>query len=102
MRSALRLIPRQPIRPVKSNLARSFTTGSTLRLKEDKSQDPQEIEQAKQEQLKTGKKKEELESQSETGVKADREKVHDHSEHMKDLQKQTAQQTQKEHPHGKS
>jgi hypothetical protein len=44
-------------------------------LKEDKQQTPQEIEKAKQEQLKDGKKKEELESASETGVKADREQT---------------------------
>lgn len=82
--------------------SRPLSYSRPLALKEDKVQDPQEIEKAKQEQLKDGKKKQELESASETGVKADREKVNDHKSHMEDLQKETAQQKEQEHPQGKS
>jgi hypothetical protein len=71
-------------------------------LKEDKEQSPQELEKAKQEQMKGGKKSSELESASEADVKADRQNVKDHDKHMEDLQKQTAQQKEKEHPAGKA
>jgi len=100
MRLALRLIPEQTFRATPSAV-RPFSSARALKLKEDKRQNPQEIEQAKQEQMKSGKQKEELQSQSETGIQADREKVHDHEEHKEDLQKATAQQVQKEHPEAK-
>ena len=50
---------------------RNFSYAPQMRLKEDKEQSAQEIEKAKNEQLKTGQKKEELESASESAVKAD-------------------------------
>jgi hypothetical protein len=71
-------------------------------LKEDKEQSGQDLEKAKQEQFKSGDKRRELESNSEAGVKADRQNVKDHDKHMEDLQKQTAQQKEKEHPAGKA
>ena len=61
-----------------------------------------QVERAKQEQMKKGEWKEELASQSETGVKADQEHVRDHDEHIDKLQKQTAQKKEEEHPQGKS
>ena len=73
-----------------------------MRLKEDKPQTSEEIEAAKQEQLKTGKRKEELESASESVVGADRQEVGNHDDHIKELQQEGAKQKQKEHPEGKS
>lgn len=73
-----------------------------MNLKEDKPQTPEEVEAAKQEQLKTGKRKEELESASESVVGADREEVGNHDDHIKELQQESAKEKQKEHPEGKS
>jgi hypothetical protein len=72
-----RLVARQSPRQFLRSQApsRPLSYSRPLALKEDKQQTPQEIEKAKQEQLKDGKKKEELESASETGVKADREQT---------------------------
>nr|POE75504.1 hypothetical protein CFP56_53616 [Quercus suber] len=77
---------------------RHFTTTPLLRLKEDKSQKPDEIEKAKQEQMRTGERKRELESHSEESVKAEQEhgKVEDHDEHIEDLQKETAGKSEAE------
>ncbi|EMC99682.1 hypothetical protein BAUCODRAFT_58698, partial [Baudoinia panamericana UAMH 10762] len=74
---------------------RSFRTAQQLRLKEDKHQDPEELDRIKHEQVKKQEKgeghwHEELASGSESALKAEREKVHDHDEHMEDLQKETA------------
>lgn len=94
----------QPLRRtlVQTSPTRTFVSAQRLRLKEDADRGPEEIEAAKQEQLKTGKRKGELESQSEAAVGADQQKVDDHGKHMEDLQKQTANQKQSEHPAGKS
>ncbi|CAK3958330.1 Hypothetical predicted protein [Lecanosticta acicola] len=109
-----RIIPRpQPLRRVVGVVApsapttttttrRAFTSTPRFRLKEDTPQSAEEIEAAKQEQLKTGRRKGELKSQSEAAVGADQQKVRDHGEHMADLQEQTAKQKQEEHPQGKS
>lgn len=77
---------------------RTFTTTPFLRLKEDKAQDPDEIEKAKQEQLRSGERKRELESHSEESVKAEQEhgKIDDHEEHIEDLQKETAANSEAE------
>ncbi|KAF2172819.1 hypothetical protein M409DRAFT_49345 [Zasmidium cellare ATCC 36951] len=100
----LRVASRQPSRLIRFPLPATRPLSSTrqLRLKEDKNQSPEQIEQAKQEQLKSGKKKEELESQSESVVGADREEVKDHDQHIEQLQKEAAKQHQREHPEGKS
>ncbi|KAH9827806.1 hypothetical protein Tdes44962_MAKER02740 [Teratosphaeria destructans] len=87
-------------------VARPFTAAPRWQIKEDKDRSPEELERIKQEQLQKQKEgkghwHEELASQSESHVAADREEVHDHDEHMEDLQKQTAGQSEKEHPHGK-
>lgn len=75
---------------------RNFSYAPQMRLKEDKQQSAQEIEQAKKEQLKTGEKKEELESASETAIKADVS-----NKEPEQLQKETTAQAQKEHAEGK-
>ncbi|KAK3701752.1 hypothetical protein LTR37_015272 [Vermiconidia calcicola] len=96
MRPFIRVIPRQPVR-----LARPFSIARTLRLKEDVERNPEEVEQAKQDQLKDKEWKRELASGSEESVGADREHVKDDDKHMEELQKQTAQQTQENHPDAK-
>lgn len=99
-----RLVARQSSRQLLRSQApsRPLSYSKPLALREDKSQTPQEIEKAKQEQLKDGKKKQDLESSSETVVKADREQVSDHDSHIDKLQKETAQQKEQEHPQGKA
>ncbi|GIZ40534.1 hypothetical protein CKM354_000386800 [Cercospora kikuchii] len=74
---------------------RPLSSSPQLRLKEDKLQSPQEIEKAKQQQQ-DPKQREELESSSETVVKAEQ-----NSKSPEELQKETAQQAQKEHPKSK-
>ncbi|CAK1355744.1 hypothetical protein CB0940_00564 [Cercospora beticola] len=74
---------------------RPLSSSPQLRLKEDKPQSPQEIEKAKQQQQ-DPKQREELESSSETVVKAEQ-----NSKGPEELQKETAQQAQKEHPKAK-
>ncbi|QIX01430.1 hypothetical protein AMS68_006947 [Peltaster fructicola] len=64
-------------------------------------QSPEEVEKSKQEQLKKqeqgkGEWHEDLASSSETHVKADREEVKDHDDHIEKLQDETAKQAEKE------
>ncbi|CZT15573.1 uncharacterized protein RCC_01425 [Ramularia collo-cygni] len=99
-RAIARQSPRQFLRSHAPSRPLSYS--KPLALREEKLQSPQEIEKAKQEQLKDGKKKQDLESSSETVVKAEREEVSDHDSHMEKLQKETAQQKEKEHPQGKA
>lgn len=79
---------------------RFFTPATSFRVTKA-GQSPEEVEKAKQEQLKKqeqgkGEWHEELASNSESRVKADRENVQDHDEHIEDLQKKTAKQAEKE------
>jgi len=48
-----------------------------------------------------GGKSRELQSEGEEAVGADQEKVRDDKKHMEELQKETANESQKEHPEGK-
>ena len=99
------------VRPVTFRAAapayvRPFSQAQQLRLKEDSTKSPEETERIKQEQIQKQKEgkghwHEELASQSESHVAADRENVNDHSKHMEDLQKETAQKTQDNHPAAK-
>lgn len=80
---------------------RPLTTTPRLYLKEDADRSPEQIEQKKQEQLKKQEKgegewHESLGSQSESHVKADRQEVEDHDEHIEDLQKEGKEQSEKE------
>jgi hypothetical protein len=104
-RSAPRCINRSIV--VRQSPLRPFTAATTLRLKEDKAQDPHELDAKKHEQIqkqKEGKGEwhEELASGAESNIAADRQKVNDHDEHMEDLQKETAGQSEKNHPEGKA
>lgn len=99
MRSVFRVAPRQPLRLVLQSRTTSYRPLSTthqLRLKEDKPQSPEEIEDAKQKQHQSQSKREELESSSETAVRAEKD-----NKGPEELQKETAQKAQKEHPKAK-
>lgn len=106
MVSILRYAPRQALQPMQTLLRRAniraFTSGPSLRLKEDKHQDGHELEQAKQDQHHKDDARRELASASEERVHADKQDVKDHDKHMDDLQKQTAQKSEEEHPEGKA
>lgn len=85
---------------------RPFSQAQQLRLKEDANRSPEETERVKQEQLQKQKEgkghwHEELASSSESHIAADKENINDHDQHINDLQKETAQQTQQNHPAAK-
>ena len=109
MRNALSTTRARPIRIAPSQLQRSFTAHTRLYIKEDADRNPEELEQHKQDHLKKQEKGEgkwdrNLASAGEEGIRADHDtkNVGDHDEHMEDLQKQTAQKSEEEHPHGKA
>src|SRR4051794_28039590 len=99
MHSFLRLPARRTVaslssyKPLSSSLYRPLSGSTSLRLKEDqKDPSPEEAERIKQEQVKKAEKgeghwHEELASKGESDVKADRQQVRDHDEHMEELQK---------------
>jgi hypothetical protein len=79
---------------------RSFHLTPIRRLKEDGDRSPQELENKKQEQIDKQKRgegewHEGLASSGESNVKADQEKVHDHEDHIEDLQQETASDAEK-------
>jgi hypothetical protein len=85
---------------------RPFSQAQQLRLKEDANRSPEETERVKQEQLQKQKEgkghwHEELASSSESHIAADKQNIDNHDEHINDLQKETAQQTQQNHPSAK-
>ena len=88
------------LRPIPCSL-RPFSVRAPLRLNEDANHTPESAENLKQQQLKEqeqgkGKWHEGLGSASEGQVKADREEVDDHGEHMEELQDQGAKQAEEE------
>jgi hypothetical protein len=79
---------------------RTFTTTPRAFLNEVGNRSGEQLEQKKQEQLKKQEKgeghwHEELASQSEAKIAADKEHVKDHDKHMSDLQKETAKKGEK-------
>jgi predicted secreted protein len=85
---------------ISNSTHRAFTSTRFLRIKEDADRTPEQVEAAKQDQLKEqkegkGRWREDLASHGESNIAADKEKVHNHDEHMEDLQKQTAQKGEK-------
>ncbi|RMY22728.1 hypothetical protein D0866_11864 [Hortaea werneckii] len=77
--------------------SRAFSCTPQLRLKEDKEQTPEQVEKAKQEQMKGNKNaREELTSSSEAAVHADKEQPADKNSHIQEMQKQTADKSQQE------
>lgn len=92
------------MRPARTHLTlsahRTLSTTPRLFIKEDADRSPQEVENAKQEQLKEqqqgkGRWREDLASHGESNIAADKEKVNDHDSHMKDLQQETAKKGEK-------
>ncbi|KAF2192982.1 hypothetical protein K469DRAFT_693065 [Zopfia rhizophila CBS 207.26] len=87
-------------RPLQTlSLYRSLSSTPRRLLKEDADRSPEEIEKKKQEQLEKQKRgeghwHEELGSQSESHVKADREEVGDHGDHISKLQQQTKEKSE--------
>jgi predicted secreted protein len=72
---------------------RTLSTTPSLRIKEDANRSPEQLEKAKQEQLKEqkegkGRWREDLASHGESNIAADKEKVNDHDSHMKELQQE--------------
>ncbi|KAK5724485.1 hypothetical protein LTR15_004530 [Elasticomyces elasticus] len=109
MRPILRFASAKPTRTVfvQPTLSRPFTSARSLRLKEDGNRTPEELDAKKHEQIEKQKKgeghwHEDLASSSESHIAADKEKINDHDQHMEDLQKETAGQSEKDHPEGKA
>jgi hypothetical protein len=72
---------------------RTFTTTRPTLIKEGGNRTPAELEAAKQDQLKEqaegkGRWREDLASRGESNIKADKEEVQDHGEHIKELQEE--------------
>jgi predicted secreted protein len=72
---------------------RTFTSSRPTFIKEGGNRTPAELEAAKQDQLKEqaegkGRWREDLASRGESNIKADKEEVKDHGEHMKELQEE--------------
>ena len=84
-----------------STSIRPLSTTPAHLLKESGDRTPEELEAKKREQLAKQEKGEghwhsELGSNSEEHVKADREEVRDHDEHVKELQQETKKESEKE------
>lgn len=79
---------------------RTFTTARRMQIKEDADRTPEQVEKAKQEQLKEqkqgqGRWREDLASHGESNIAADKQKVNDHQSHIEDLKKETAKKGEK-------
>ncbi|KAF2269637.1 hypothetical protein CC78DRAFT_574500 [Lojkania enalia] len=83
-----------------TSLPRAISTTPRLLIKEDEDRSPEQIEKKKEDQLKAqergeGHWHEELASQAESKVAADRENVRDHESRMSKLQEQTKKKGEK-------
>lgn len=112
-------LPRALLRPLVNRPSVIPTSTTTTRLtprflsstprpqlKEDQQRSPEELEQTKQSQLDKQRRgeghwHEELASAGEANIAADRDQVHDHDEHMEDLQRETAGKAEREKQEGK-
>ncbi|KAE8825064.1 hypothetical protein HRS9122_10163 [Pyrenophora teres f. teres] len=92
------------MRPLRSSMMastrRAFATTPRMAIKEDADRTPEQVEQAKQEQLREqeqgkGRWREDLASHGESNIAADRQKVHDHDQHMKELQQEGKEKGEK-------
>jgi predicted secreted protein len=95
-----RSIFRAPTPLITTTSRRTFLTTPTLRIKEDADRTPEQLEAAKQDQLREqkegkGRWREDLASHGESNIAADKEKVHDHDAHMKELQQQGKEKSEK-------
>lgn len=90
---ALRPITRLPT-------IRTFTTSPMQRIKEDANRTPEQVEAAKQDQLREqkegkGRWREDLASHGESNIAADKQKVEDHGKHMEELQQEGKRKVEK-------
>lgn len=88
------------LRPLTTPVRRTFSTTWRLAIKEDANRTPEQVEQAKQEQLKEqkdgkGRWREDLASSGESNIAADKQKVNDHQSHIEELKKETAKKGEK-------
>jgi hypothetical protein len=95
----LRLFTRTPISRATAT-TRTFTTSPFLRIKEDADRTPEQVEAAKQDQLREqkegkGRWREDLASHGESNIAADKQNVEDHGEHMEELQKEGKEKGEK-------
>jgi hypothetical protein len=79
---------------------RTLHTTPARCIKEDGNRSPQELEDKKEEQVDKQRRgeghwDEDLASKGESNIKADKEEVDNHDEHMEDLQKHTADKSEK-------
>jgi len=98
-------LPKTLIRPLCLSLSRQgphryFQTSYALYIKEDAHRSPSELEAKKQESLNKqergqGKWDKDLASKGEENVKADRQDVDDHGEHIEELQREGAKKAEK-------
>jgi len=71
-----------------------------MTIKEDADRTPEQVEQAKQDQLREqeqgkGRWREDLASHGESNIAADRQQVNDHEQHMKELQQEGKEKGEK-------
>ena len=98
--SFLRIRPTILLRPTTRTPLRTLTTTPIQRIKEDADRSPEQVEQAKQDQLKEqkegkGRWREDLASTGESNIAADKEGVSNHDEHMKELQQEGKEKGEK-------
>lgn len=98
--SFLRIRPTIPLLPTTRTPLRTLTTTPIRRIKEDADRSPEQVEQAKQDQLKEqkegkGRWREDLASTGESNIAADKEGVSNHDEHMKELQQEGKEKGEK-------
>ena len=91
-------------RPIASSCTpitcRALSTTPRMALKEDGNRTPEELEQKKQEQLKEqkegkGRWREDLASAGESNIAADKQHVNDHDSHIKELQQEGKNKSEK-------
>ena len=79
---------------------RTFIASLNLQIKETANRTPDELAQKKDEHVEKAKKGQQewdpaLASEGETNIAADKDQVHDHDQHIEELQKETAQKGEK-------
>jgi hypothetical protein len=98
--TAMRPMPQRIQPSTHFSSIRRFSVSRTMRIKEDADRTPEQLEAAKQDQLREqkegkGRWREDLASHGESNIAADKENVNDHGKHMKELQKEGAKKGEK-------
>lgn len=86
--------------PMIVSTRRAFANTPRMTIKEDADRTPEQVEQAKQDQLREqeqgkGRWREDLASHGESNIAADRQQVNDHEQHMKELQQEGKEKGEK-------